>query len=133
MLLKQDVPKDASASAPNILVTTLKKRADFLHIGKAGKRFACPFFVVIALKRPETSENTIRTGYTVSKKVSKKAVTRNRIKRRMREAVRTIMPEYGYAAHDYIIIARRAAETAEFAELTERLQFALKWLHKQAK
>lgn len=178
MLLKRDVLKDASALALKPSVTTIKKRADFLHIGKAGKRFACPFFVVIYLKSPTHSsaqegqsageravsarntvpcKNThhiihsnevshpsgqeaftsikqlIRTGYTVSKKVSKKAVTRNRIKRRLREAVREVMPEHGHAGHDYIIIARRAAETAEFTELTERLRFALKWLHKQSK
>lgn len=132
MLSEQDVPKAASASAPKSTYTTLKKRSDFLDIGKNGKRFSCPFFVLICLKHTDANEaNTpMRIGYTVSKKVSKKAVTRNRIKRRLREAVRVTLPGIGQASFDYVLIARSASETAPFDELTERLRFALKWLHK---
>ena len=164
MSSEQDAPRAASASAPKLSIDTLKKRKDFLGIGKHGKRFSCPYFILIMLERgtapppkwikkrrgpgygkrvrvlnkkaleplppPIDPGVDIRIGYTVSKKVNKKAVTRNRIKRRLREAVRLVLAEHGRAEYDYVLIARRASETAPFEALTERLRFGLKWLHK---
>lgn len=135
MSSEQGAQKAALNLAPSLPLSleTLKKRSDFLSIGKCGKRFSCPFFVLITNKRSTLSHHSdIRVGYTVSKKVSKKAVTRNRIKRRLREAVRQEAPYHASAGFDYILIARQAAETCPFDELTERLRFGLKWLHKNA-
>lgn len=139
---EQDVPRAAQNSAHKQLHSplsfdTIKKRRDFLAAGKVGSRFSCALFVLITAKRQEveaagSQHPSVRIGYTVSKKISKKAVTRNRIKRRLREAAREIVPIYGHDGHDYILIARRAAECAPFNELTERLRFGLKWLHKNA-
>lgn len=143
MSLEQDEPRAARASAHKPHLDTIKKRSDFLAVGKTGKKFSCSLFVVMAQPRPPASPSLmplppvppdlLRVGYTVSKKVSKKAVTRNRIKRRLREAVRVEGPKHGQMGWDYVIIARRAAEQATFDQLTERLRFALKWLHRQTK
>ena len=131
MLSELDAQRDVSASAPKPApLITIKKRADFLAIGKYGKRFSCPYFVLITKKRPDNSSDESRCGFTVSKKVSKKAVTRNRIKRRLREACRANIAAHGTAGFDYVVIARQAAETAPFEQLNERLRFGLKWLHK---
>ncbi len=57
----------------------------------------------------------MRLGLAVSKKTGS-AVTRNRIKRRLREAVRrqlTVRP----LKYDVVMVARAAAAVAEFSEL----------------
>lgn len=133
MSFEQDAPKAVSASAHNlpISVYTLKKRSDFLRIGKEGKRFACPLFSVTMLAAPDERID-VQVGYTVSKKVSKKAVVRNRIKRRLKEAVRLDFPVLAKPGNDYVIIARQASENVEFVQLRESLRFALKWLHKNS-
>ena len=63
--------------------------------------------------------NTGRLGITVSKKVSKRAVDRNRIKRLVRESFRdlhTSLPN-----NDFVIIARNNAAKAENRTIIETL------------
>lgn len=71
----------------------------------------------------------VRVGYTVTKKMGG-AVQRNRIKRRLRAAVREVFPTHAMPGHDYILIARQKSLNAPFHELTEHLRFALSHLHK---
>ncbi len=61
-----------------------------------------------------------RLGITVSKKLGH-AVTRNRIRRRIREAYRLLEPKLE-AGYDVVIVARHAAEKAVFAALTEEME-----------
>lgn len=56
-----------------------------------------------------------RIGLTVPRAIGK-AVTRNRIKRRMREALRFELPEFG-PQWDVVVNPRRSALRATFAEL----------------
>lgn len=60
-----------------------------------------------------------RLGITVSKKVSKKAVVRNRIKRQIREYFRA--HRHDLKNLDYVVIARSASATADSARLRESL------------
>ncbi len=64
--------------------------------------------------------STCRIGLTVTKKVGG-AVERNRMKRRLREALRA--PGLATdAAHDYVLVARRDALTVPFAGLIADLR-----------
>ncbi len=63
---------------------TLNKK-DFKKVLKEGKSFRKDFLVLKV--RPNLSEK-VRFGVLVSKKLSKKAVLRNKIKRRLREITR---------------------------------------------
>ncbi len=58
---------------------------------RRGRRLGTRYFKVSALKRRRGQHN--RFAFIVSLKVSKKAVDRNRLKRRAREAIRKILPE----------------------------------------
>ena len=81
---------------------TLSKRVDFIAASKAKKKFIGKSIIVQA--RPNSLE-TIRVGYTASKKVGN-AVMRNRAKRRMRAAAAETVAQYGTSSTDYVLIGR---------------------------
>lgn len=96
----------------------LRSRADFLAVRK-GERRKGPFFLLEVLKRNETGEP--RVGYTVTKKQGN-AVERNRMRRRLREAVRLHGRFAMRPGHDYVIVARRDTLDASFSRLTAALK-----------
>ncbi|MCO4316927.1 ribonuclease P protein component [Phyllobacterium sp. 21LDTY02-6] len=96
----------------------LRKRAEFLAVRNGEKRRG-PFFLVEIRERPE-ADGPPRVGFTVTKK-NGNAVLRNRIKRRLKEAVRVNVADDMADGTDYVIVARRDALNAPFAELTREL------------
>ncbi len=101
----------------------LKKRRDFLAAAK-GHRAARRAFVLEARVREDGGG--ARFGFTVSKRTATKAVERNRIRRRLREAVRLAAPENARPGHDYVLIGRRSALTEPFGDLTSALVDAMR-------
>ncbi|WP_349359399.1 ribonuclease P protein component [Stappia sp.] len=97
---------------------TLKKRAEFLAVAKGG-RCARRAFVLQAAER----DGPARIGYTVTKKVGN-AVERNRIRRRLRAAVRATRRK-ARADVDYVLIGRRAALSQDFEALVRDLAHCL--------
>lgn len=63
----------------------LKEKKDFSSIMKYGSALSFPLFNIKYYKK---QEGECRFGIVVSNKISKKAVVRNLIKRRLREALR---------------------------------------------
>ena len=92
----------------------LKRRQDFLAAATAlvGAKRGC---VVQARNRGDGGEP--RIGFTVTRKLGN-AVVRNRIKRRLREAVRTASGLDLRPGHDYVFIGRAATATRDFEDLT---------------
>lgn len=86
-------------------------------------RFVVSNFILQMIENPTRPEQTMGIGYTVTKKLGN-AVVRNRIKRRLREAVRASAPKSAKPQHDYVLIARHKALTCNFAELTREMEFA---------
>lgn len=69
----------------------------------------------------------IRVGFTVSRKVGN-AVVRNRVRRRLREIARQVIPGQAQAGLDYVLVGRQAALGREFATMRDELLQALKRL-----
>jgi len=95
----------------------LKKRAEFLAVRRGDKRRG-PFFLLEVLDRGD--DRPPRVGFTVTKKTGN-AVTRNRIRRRLREAVRTRAGGDMAAGSDYVIVGRREVLDAAFDDLAREL------------
>jgi ribonuclease P protein component len=100
----------------------LKKRRDFLAAAK-GTKAARSAFVLEARRRGD--DELPRFGFTVSKRTSVKAVERNRIRRRLKEAVRHVAPGRAQAGFDYVLVGRRKALTESFAAIEADLAAAL--------
>ena len=93
----------------------LKGREAFERVFREGQSWATPLLVLRA--SPNDSPHS-RVGYSTSKRLGK-AVVRNRLKRRLREAARAAHIVSGW---DIVLIAREASRTATFAQLVEALQ-----------
>ena len=68
-----------------------------------------------------------RIGFTVTKKVGN-AVIRNRVRRRMREAIRLLSPDLFERGHDYVLVGRFDALSVEFTTLCADIESTLKRL-----
>jgi ribonuclease P protein component len=105
----------------------LPDRRDFLRV-QAGRRCAMPGFVLqIAPAPPVPSQPLVRVGFTVSRKVGNE-VARNRVRRRLREIARMVIPGEARSDLDYVMVGRQGALTRDFADLRRELQEALKRL-----
>jgi ribonuclease P protein component len=85
-------------------IISLIDRKDFLRLRNARKRSSPYFMLRYAPSDVPLPEGMLRVGYTVTTKCGN-AVTRNRIKRRLRALVRELMPIHGRAGVDYNFIA----------------------------
>jgi ribonuclease P protein component len=70
-------------------------------------------------------DSRLRLGFTVTKKVGN-AVTRNRARRRLKEAARLTLPSLGAAGWDLVLIGRDGTITRPFALLVDDLRGALR-------
>lgn len=117
----------------------LKNRRDFAAAYKYGTRRQGGKLTLIARKRRnsggnkgpkqnEASQETApvalpptRIGISVSQKVSKRAVVRNRIKRQIRAAVRELLPRLS-AGWDIAIVVRPGASECNYRQFLQKLE-----------
>jgi len=105
-------------SAPFVL-TTLKNRKEFLS-ARHGPFAKARGFVLQSSKPSTTPREMPRFGFTVTKKVGN-AVVRNRIKRRLREVVRTCGSQNPIVPNDYVLIGKQAALKLPFETMVADL------------
>jgi len=94
----------------------LTRSEDFKRVRRDGKSYAHPLVVLIA---QNSDQSRVRVGVAAGKSVGT-AVHRNRTKRLLREAMRTLIPNIASHA-DLILIARPALVSASLADVRTAL------------
>jgi len=105
----------------------LKKKKEFERVFKKGKSAKKDFLFIKFIKN---SLDTTRFGFIVSRKISKKAVVRNKVKRRLREATREMLPEIK-PGYDIVVVAQRGIEKLNFFQIKDNLKELLKKINSQ--
>ena len=104
----------------------LTKRAEFQRVSRGG-RVSVESFTLQSRRREGTGREAFsaRVGLTVTKSVGG-AVERNRIRRRLKEALRAAAPLETESDHDYVLMARREALARRFAALVQDVRDAFR-------
>ncbi len=100
----------------------LTARSDFVTVQSKGKKWVSNGLI---LQMRKNDLGIIRTGYTVSKKVDKSAVMRNRIKRRLRSVMAEVLPN-ATNGYDYILVGRKLTLTRPYNDLINDFKWCLK-------
>jgi ribonuclease P protein component len=108
-------------------LATLKRRKDFQLVRK-GNRWSTREFVLEGRQRTAGGDQA-RFGFTVARAVGG-AVERNRIRRRLKAAVKSVQMSHARHDFDYVIVARRLALEARFEDLVRELATALDRVHR---
>jgi len=104
----------------------LLRHSDFERVYKQGKRHFATHFTVFYLQRP--TPGGPRIGFTVGRALGG-AVDRNRMKRRLREAVRSNWMELDVSV-DVVINPKKSLLKAGFPELLEQMKRAFDVIQK---
>lgn len=99
----------------------INKKKDFEKIFKNGKSAKGSFLI---LRFMENGLDTNRFAFIVSKKVSSKAVIRNKIRRRLSEAVKDFKKEN--VGKDFVLVALPKIKEKNFWDISEEVKSLLK-------
>lgn len=114
-----------TSSATGPALETLRKRREFLAVQGKGRKWVSQGLILQT--RPNDGA-VKRIGFTVSKKVDKSAVRRNRIKRRLRAVAADVLRSHAAAGHDYVLVGRPQTAIRPYAALCEDLKWCLRRL-----
>lgn len=103
----------------------IRHRRDFQDILEHGIKAICPHVVLFVRRRVASSVPAgPRFGLIVSRKVGE-SVTRNRVKRRLRESFRTMRPDLmkypEISELDFVVVARHSASDLATSQLAAAL------------
>lgn len=98
----------------------LKRKQDFKKVYNYGNSVVNRELVLFILENKRV--DSYRFGISVSKKIGK-AVTRNRVKRLIKEAINSLLKEYSLDNHnDLVIIARKPTSQMELHQFEKSLR-----------
>ena len=124
----------ASQTPTTPKIERLKRRADFQRAAR-GRRARMSAFALQANRRAapdhEPDRHGARVGFTVTKKLGG-AVVRNRIRRRLKEALRLTPELETRPDHDYVVMAQKEALARRFDLLQADLVRAFALVHSSA-
>jgi len=103
-------------------VNRLTRKNDFGAVFKKGKGFKEGFLI---LRFVSNKIKNCRFGIIVSRKISKRATVRNKIKRRIRGIIKPKIPKIKTGA-DIVFFALPGLETKDFWEIEETINKLLK-------
>jgi ribonuclease P protein component len=105
----------------------LTRRAEYQRVSR-GRRLSVAAFTLQSRRREETEKEAVtgaRVGLTVTKAVGC-AVVRNRVRRRLKEALRAATPLEAEGDHDYVLMVRRETLGRRFTALVEDVRTAFR-------
>ena len=105
---------------------TIPSRAGFLAARSKGAKALARGLVIQAVNH---DAGDWRVGVTATKKIGN-AVTRNRARRRMRALARDHLSPLAKNGIDYVLIARHDTATANWHNMANGLQKAIRYLHR---
>ncbi|ELR98024.1 ribonuclease P protein component [Gloeocapsa sp. PCC 73106] len=98
----------------------LKSSQDFRQVYESGTKHDSAHLILRALLDSPQNQPT-KIGISISQKVSKKAVVRNRIKRQLRAILREILPKMS-PGWKIVIIVRSSAAECQFEHFLRELK-----------
>ncbi len=96
----------------------LRKQKDIEKVFKKGEGYKEDFLI---LKTAKNNLRNSRFAFIVSKKISLKATTRNKIRRRLSELVRSELKKMKEPARDAILMAGPGLEKKDYWEMEESM------------
>ncbi len=127
-----DPPAPGTARVGAARVGRLKCRPEFLAVAGTRRKWVAPG-LILQIRRhdqkqqPPADGPAVRFGLTASKKVGN-AVTRNRARRRLRDAACQVLAAHAVSGHDFVVIARAETVKRDFADLKADLIAGLRRL-----
>ena len=104
-------------------INRLSKIKDFTQVKEKGLMYHSPFFSLLVLK---SSDEEKRFGFVISKKISKRAVDRNKIKRFLSESVRSNLDKFnGIKA---VFLVKRIILEKSFEEVDQEVVKIIKFI-----
>lgn len=102
-------------------IVRMKKRKMFVQVSDSNQKIITNILIV---QYRLNGLDCVRTGFTVTKKLGN-AVVRNRIRRRLKEAVRLENDISKMTGYDLVFIGRSATKDCSFSKLSHTVYFAL--------
>lgn len=103
----------------------LRKRSEFQAVKRGEKRRGRLFLLEVLARGDRASP---RVGFTVTKKTGN-AVRRNRIRRRLKEALRVHAAGDMAAGNDYVFVGREDVLAAPFGQIAAELSRRIRYRH----
>ncbi len=117
----------------------LKRRQDFSLIYQKGRRRKSKHLSLVLMRRKSVGGGKpvleevgqapplfpTRIGISISQKVSKRAVVRNRIKRQIRSAIRFLLPNFPHGWNLVVVVQPQAVQCDYFQFLRELEQLLI--------
>lgn len=95
----------------------ISQKKEFDELRKSGKIVHTPLFGFLWQIKPDKE---VRFGFVVSKKISKRAVDRNKIRRRLAEVLRENWQQFGVGTRGIFLVKKRILE-ATVEEIREEV------------
>ena len=98
-------------------INRISSRGEFLEIKNKGRLLSGPLFGVVRLK---TEDDGVKFGFIISKKISKKAVDRNKIKRKLCEVLKNKINDFDVGTR-VVFLAKKSLLEAKIGEIEKEI------------
>ncbi|MDR0661976.1 MAG: ribonuclease P protein component [Holosporales bacterium] len=112
-------------------LSVLRRHASFEKAWRQGVCFRSPVLLLQAYRGWEGTgpSEEIFWGVTASRRVGS-AVHRNRVKRRLRSALREVLTGAGLPGYVYVVVAKREIKGYPWNQLLQRLREGIVYVHR---